>query len=52
MWDKKFKRSEENWDGITSDMLSFVYPSLRENPIQGMHVKQDCPSFGVLGKVR
>jgi len=52
MWDRKFKRFEGNWDGTTPYMLSFVCPSLRENPMQGMYAKQDCPSFGILGKVR
>jgi len=30
--------------------LIYVCPSKRGNFMKGVHVKQDCPNFGVLGK--
>jgi len=51
MWERKLKRFEGSQDCTTSIMLSFTCPFKRENFMQGIHSKQDCPRFGVLGRL-
>ena len=51
MCEGKFKTFEGNCDCTTLDILSFACPSKRKKIMWGIHEKQGCTNFGVLGRV-